>query len=126
MEATGALHADSGGEMGLRLSKTGKAHALEASQQSEYFGALPVPLTDCTPKVRTPSLQNLAMTRDLLGAAIGSGRSILMCGPPDNGKFSIPNGLRDAIGNTIHVPCALECAGQVIILFDPIVHIPVE
>jgi replication-associated recombination protein RarA len=37
-----------------------------------------------------------------------------MYGPPGNGKSSISNGIRDAIGDKIYVPRALEYAGQVI------------
>ncbi|MEO0831418.1 MAG: ATPase, partial [Pseudomonadota bacterium] len=44
LEATGTLHANSGGEMGYQLTEAGKARALEALNQSEYYGAMPVPL----------------------------------------------------------------------------------
>ena len=42
VEATGTLHANSGGEMGYQLSDAGKARALDALAQSEYYGAMPV------------------------------------------------------------------------------------
>jgi len=56
---------------------------------------------------------------------VGSGRSVLMYGPPGNGKSSIAEGIRAAMGDNIYVPHALCYAGQVITLFDPIVHTPV-
>jgi predicted ATPase with chaperone activity len=61
-----------------------------------------------------------------LGPAVTSGRSILMYGPPGNGKSSISNGIRDAMGDKIYVPRAIEYSGQVITVYDPIVHSKAE
>ncbi|OOY12163.1 ATPase [Thioclava marina] len=141
VEAMGTLHANSGGEMGFQLSDTGKARALDALSQSEYYGAMPVPLTVYREQVKRQSIRNIQLTRqqllgamghlilpptliDQLGPAVSSGRSILMYGPPGNGKSSISNGIRDAIGDNIYIPRAIEYAGQVITVFDPIVHTP--
>ena len=44
LEATGTLNANSGNEMGYQLTDAGKSRALDALAQSEYFGAMPVPL----------------------------------------------------------------------------------
>jgi hypothetical protein len=49
-----------------------------------------------------------------------------MYGPPGNGKSSISNGIRDALGDKIYVPRAIEYAGQVITVYDPIVHSAAE
>ena len=59
---------------------------------------------------------------DQLGPAVNSGRSVLLYGPPGNGKSSISNGIRDALGDNVYVPQFLEYAGQVISVYDPIVH----
>lgn len=139
LEATGTLHANSGGEMGYQLTDAGKARALDALAQSEYYGAMPVPLDIYREQVKRQSIRNITMTRgqltgamghlilpdellDHLGPAVGSGRSILMYGPPGNGKSSISNGIRDALGDKIFIPRAIEYAGQVITVYDPIVH----
>ncbi|RWR44459.1 ATPase [Sinirhodobacter ferrireducens] len=139
VEATGTLHANSGGEMGYQLADAGKARALDALSQSEYYGAMPVPLAIYREQVKRQSIRNIQLTRaqltaamghlilpptliDQLGPAVSSGRSILMYGPPGNGKSSISNGIRDAIGDRIFVPRAVEYAGQVIVVYDPIVH----
>ena len=139
VEAMGTLHANAGGEMGYQLSDAGKARALDALSQSEYFGAMPVPLTAYGVQMKKQSIRNITMTRDRLmgamghlilpdhlidhlGPAVGSGRSILMYGPPGNGKSSISNGIRDALGDTIYIPRAVEYQGQVISVYDPIVH----
>ncbi|MEM6322180.1 MAG: ATPase [Pseudomonadota bacterium] len=139
VEATGTLHANSGGEMGYQLSDAGKARALDALAQSEYYGAMPVPMEEYGEQVKRQSIRNIQMTRDQilgamghlilpptlidqLGPAVGSGRSILMYGPPGNGKSSISNGIRDALGDKIFVPRAIFYSGQVITVYDPIVH----
>jgi hypothetical protein len=143
VQATGTLHANSGGEMGFQLTDAGKARALDALAQSEYYGAMPVPLDVYSEQVKRQSIRNIQVTRDqLLGAmghlilpdelldhlgpAVSAGRSILMYGPPGNGKSSISNGIRDALGDKIYIPRAIEYAGQVITVYDPIVHTAAE
>ncbi|UWQ36401.1 ATPase [Leisingera aquaemixtae] len=143
LEATGTLNANSGNEMGYQLTDAGKARALDALSQSEYFGAMPVPLAVYREQVKRQSIRNIQVTRDQLisamghlilpnslldhlGPAVSAGRSILMYGPPGNGKSSISNGIRDALGDHVYVPRAIEYAGQVITVYDPIVHTMVE
>lgn len=139
LEATGTLHATSGSEMGYQLTDAGKSRALDALSQSEYYGALPVPLAAYGEQMRRQSVRDIKLTRpelmrgmghlilppdliDNLGPAVTSGRSILMYGPPGNGKSSISNGIRAALGDRIYVPRAIEYSGQVITVYDPIVH----
>ena len=139
LEATGTLHANSGGEMGYQLTEAGKARALDALTQSEYYGAMPVPLEVYSEQVERQSIRNIQVSRDQLtgamghlilpkelldhlGPAVSAGRLILMYGPPGNGKSSISNGIRDALGDKIYVPRAIEYSGQVITVYDPIVH----
>ena len=139
VEATGTLNAQNGNEMGYQLTDAGKARALDALAQSEYFGPMPVPLDVYREQVKRQSVRNLQITReqlvgamghlvlpdsllDHLGPAVSAGRSILMYGPPGNGKSSISNGIRDALGDKVYVPRAIEYASQVITVYDPIVH----
>jgi len=143
LEATGTLNANSGNEMGYQLTDAGKARALDALAQSEYFGAMPVPLKVYEQQVKRQSIRNIQVTRDQLmkamghlvlpdsllghlGPAVSAGRSILMYGPPGNGKSSISNGIRSALGDRIYVPRAIEYSGQVITMYDPIVHNAIE
>lgn len=139
LEATGTLNAQNGNEMGYQLTDNGKARALDALAQSEYFGPMPVPLDVYREQVKRQSVRNMQITRDQLtgamghlvlpdslidhlGPAVSAGRSILMYGPPGNGKSSISNGIRDALGDRVYVPRAIEYAAQVITVYDPIVH----
>lgn len=143
LEATGQMVGAGGNEIGYQLTDGGKARALDALAQSEYYGAMPVPLDIYKEQVKRQSVRNIKLTRtellrgmghlilppDLisnLGPAVTSGRSILMYGPPGNGKSSISNGIRDALGDKIYVPRAIEYGGQVITVYDPIVHSAAE
>jgi len=143
VEATGTLNAQNGNEMGYQLTDNGKSRALDALAQSEYFGPMPVPLDVYREQVKRQSVRNMQITRaqltdamghlilpdsllDHLGPAVSAGRSILMYGPPGNGKSSISNGIRDALGDHVYVPHAIEYASQVITVFDPIVHNVIE
>ena len=142
LQATGTMHATSSSEMGFQLTDGGKARALDALSQSEYYGPMPVPLEFYKVQVKRQSIRDIKLTRDMLeasmghlilpdglidqlGPAVGSGRSVLMYGPPGNGKSSIAEGIRAAMGDNIYVPHALSYAGQVITVYDPIVHTPV-
>jgi hypothetical protein len=143
LQATGTILANSGGEMGYMLTEAGKARALDALSQSEYFGAMPIPLAVYGEQMKRQSIRNIPMTKDRLmtgmghlilpdnlieqlGPAVGAGRSILLYGPPGNGKSSISNGLRDALGDNIYIPRAIEYSGQVITVYDPIMHVVAE
>ncbi|WP_407492287.1 ATPase [Pseudooceanicola sp. MF1-13] len=143
LEATGTLKATANKEMGYQLTDNGKARALDALAQSEYFGAMPVPLHIYHQQIKRQSIRDIQISRaqltssmghlvlpdDLisnLGPAVSSGRFILMYGPPGNGKSSISNGIRDALGDKIYVPRAVEYSGQVITVYDPIVHTSVD
>ncbi|SDW93102.1 ATPase [Roseicitreum antarcticum] len=127
----------------VQLTEAGRKRALEALGQSEYYGALPVPLDVYAEQVKLQSIRNIHIGRDQLlaamgdlilppdllnhlGPAVSSGRSILLYGPPGNGKSSISNGIRAALGDRIYVPRAVLHAGQVISVYDPIVHSKAE
>jgi len=143
MEAMGNRDEDGTNEMVFELSEGGKSRALDALAQSEYYGPMPVPLEDYKAQTERQAVRNISISKqklqesmshlvlpdgllDELGPAINSGKSILMYGPPGNGKSSISNGIRDALGDQIYVPRAIEYMGQVITVYDPIVHDNVE
>jgi len=140
LEAMGTMHAGAASsEMGYQLTDAGRAQAHRALEQSEYYGAMPVPMETYAKQVRRQSIRKIKISRDALqqamgdlilppglmadlGPAVTSGRSILFYGPPGNGKSSISNGIRDALGDKIYVPRAVVHSSQVISVYDPIVH----
>ena len=139
IEILGQVDAGTNSELRYALTDSGKLRALEALQQSEYFGAMPVPLSDFSEQVKKQSVKNLTIKKerllenfkgvvisnallDQIGPAVNSGRSVLFYGPPGNGKSTLAARIRDAIGDKIYVPRFLEYSGQVISMYDPIVH----
>jgi len=139
IEAMGSLSSEGSEEMRYQLSDLGKLRARDALTQSEYYGAMPIPLNDFRKQSERQSVKNIRLTNerlagsmqhlilpdgflDQLGPAIASGRSCLLYGPPGNGKSAISNGIRDALGDEIYVPRAVEYSGQIITVYDPIVH----
>jgi len=143
IEAVASAAASTSSEARFQLTEAGKARALDALTQSEYYGAMPIPLAQYEIQMKRQSIRDIQITRrqikiamgdlilppgliDDLGPAVSSGRSILMYGPPGNGKSSISNGIRAAMGDRIYVPRAVVHAGQVINVYDPIVHTLVE
>ena len=139
IEALGSLNSEGSTEMRYQLSDAGVGRARDALEQSEYYGAMPVPLDAFSEQSRRQSVKNIRITpQSLLGAmgdlilpknflrdlgpAISSGRSLLLYGPPGNGKSSISNGIRDALGDHVFVPVAVEYSGQIITVYDPVVH----
>ena len=130
-------------EMRYELTDKGRAWALEAIQRLDYTGPAPVPLDQFRAMVEAQSVRNHRVGRealaasfgdlvipegmlDRLGPAVNSGRSILLYGPPGNGKSSYAHALTKALGGEIFVPHAIEVGGEVILFFDPTVHTPLE
>src|SRR5690606_24049350 len=113
IETLGASRLDDRRDLRYQLTDTGRSFALDALAQSEYYGKVPVSLSDYEAQVSRQSIRHAAVPRealirsfsklviedkllDQLGPAVNSHRSVLMYGPPGNGKSSIAQALRDA------------------------------
>ena len=127
----------------FELTNVGRQRAEDALKQSFYTGPAPVPLKSYNvmsahQTVRQlefdwewirRALGHLVLNDQLLsqlGPAFNSGSSIFLYGPAGLGKSSIADALARAIESHIYIPYAVEVDGQVIRLFDPSVHMPVE
>jgi len=139
IETLGTSRHDEPKNLRYMLTESGRQTALDALSQSEYFGAIPVPLEAYKAQTQRQSVRDATVSRaDLaaamshlvindemfrqLGPAVNSPRSVLMFGPPGNGKSSIADGIRNAYTDHIFVPEFVEYAGNVISLFDPLIH----
>ncbi|HID77232.1 MAG TPA: AAA family ATPase [Planctomycetaceae bacterium] len=122
-----------------QLTDLGRERARRFADHCTYFGAAPVSLKDYIASVEAQSLtrqnptpedlrrafQDLVLNQrmlDRLGPAINSGRGLFLYGAPGNGKTSIAERVTGAFGKTIWVPRALGVDGEIIRLYDPIVH----
>ncbi len=75
------------------------------------------------------AMRHLVISNELLnrlGPAFNSGRSIFLYGPPGSGKSSIAEAIGRELPGEIYVPHALMVDGQVIRVFDPALHVPVN
>lgn len=125
------------------LTDQGRRRADDALGQSQYAGPAPVPLQVYSAMVAHQSIRQLeidaAWLRDglaqlvlnerlleQLGPAFGSGRSIFLYGPAGTGKSSIAELLARTMPGEVYVPYAIELDGQVLKVFDPAVHVPVD
>lgn len=121
------------------LTARGRALALEAMDQCQYGGPVPVPLNDWIRQVRKQSILAESINRDVLGAnlshmvlpdgfideigpAVNSGRSILIYGPPGNGKTTMAEAIGMAFASVVFIPYALEIDGQIIKMYDATMH----
>lgn len=115
----------------------------EALAKTTYMGPAPVPFEDYIEAMAAQTIRNIVVTRrtierafnDLvlspevfneIGPAINSAASIFLFGYPGNGKTSIAERITRLMGEDIYIPYAIEANGQIIRLFDPIVHTIVQ
>jgi len=127
------------GDVRYALTELGRARADDALRKNQYVGPAPVSLADYVAQVGrqrvsgtrvTPArveevLRPLVLPSDLittLGAAVNSQRPLFLYGPSGTGKTWLAEHLVEVIEGAIWVPHAIEVDGEVIQVFDPMVH----
>jgi hypothetical protein len=125
------------------LSEKGKRWALDALTQSQYVGPAPVTVEDYADRVKRQRIANEHIGRaainrvfsnmvvserfvQQIGPALNSGASILLYGPPGNGKTSVAERIGSVFSDVIYIPYCFEVDGQVIKVYDPSVHKSVQ
>ena len=120
----------------------GTAALSEATDKTNYSGPMPVPFADYVESVHAQTVKKLTVTRrsirkafeDLvisedvfseIGPAINSASSIFFFGYPGNGKTSVAERITRLLGDSIYIPYAVIANGQIIKVYDPILHTPV-
>src|SRR6202165_5520314 len=127
-----------GNDYHFTLSQAGKLLAGERFQITQYAGAAPVSLKDYHNATKSQSAQvkidrkalrsalsDLVISDQLLdqlGPALISQNSIFIYGPTGNGKTSLAERMLRVYQDAILLPYAVEVDGQVISLYDPVVH----
>jgi hypothetical protein len=130
-------------EIRYSLTEQGKTLALAAMVKTTYAGPAPVSLNQYTDVVRAQSVMNVPVNLQImvdsykdvvvsdqlleqLGAAIVSGRSMMVYGGPGTGKTYIAQRIARVLAGDILVPHAITVADKIIKIFDPVIHEPVE
>lgn len=123
----------------ITTTSEGRSRAVQLFSQSQYVGAAPVSLNDYAERVRAQSVrdtalheadlerafQHIVIDRSILtqlGTALVSGTSIFLYGPTGTGKTTLAEAIPNAYQDRVWIPWALEIDGQIITLFDPILH----
>jgi predicted ATPase with chaperone activity len=131
-----------GNDYHFTLSQAGKMLAGERFQITQYAGAAPVSLRDyhsatkaqaaevrIDRKALRSALSDLVVSDQLLdqlGPALISQNSIFIYGPTGNGKTSLAERMLRVYQDSILLPYAVEIDGQIISLYDPVVHQPMD
>jgi predicted ATPase with chaperone activity len=129
-------------EWQYRLTDLGMHEAENAFERSKYVGPVPVPIqeyfrileqdTDVgapDPVRLARALQQLVLARDVVAKvclALTSGRPAMLWGAPGNGKTTILELCSEAIQGVTLMPIAVYVSGQIIRLYDDLVHVAVE
>ena len=125
------------------LSDSGRALCRDAMEKNQYVGTLPVPLHQysCVVRHQRPSAgwltreklvaayRHMTVSERVLsqiGPAISSGNSLLIYGQPGNGKTYMAEAVQNIAADPVYIPYAIECQGNVVQVFDPLYHFPVE
>jgi hypothetical protein len=144
LEALGSTVIEGGApEVRYALTTAGLQWARQALEQNEYVGPAPVTLDAFREQIGRQRIAHERVSRAMVerafsglliseallrevGPAVNSGRSILLYGPPGNGKTSIGERVGRLFKSVVFLPCCIEVEGQIIRFFDPVVHAPVE
>ena len=132
----------SGNDYQFVLSGAGKQLAGERFQVSQYAGACPVSLNEYHAATKAQSARINVDRRllrqafsdlvvsdkmlDQMGPAIISQTSIFVYGPTGNGKTSLAERMLRVYQDAVMIPYAVEVDNQVISVYDPVVHHPID
>ncbi|OGB17717.1 MAG: hypothetical protein A3E51_22315 [Burkholderiales bacterium RIFCSPHIGHO2_12_FULL_67_38] len=127
------------GDISFALTDAGQRMARMAFDKCQYVGPAPVPLADYVAQVREQAqhqapvraerlqqvLKDMVLPPELLptlGSALNSGKAIYLHGDSGTGKTYLAEHMVRTLEGHIWVPHALYVDGEVVQVFDPIVH----
>lgn len=127
------------GDISFTLTDAGHRMARMAFEKCQYVGPAPVPLADYVAQVKEQAqhqapvraerlqqvLKNLVIEPALLptlGSALNSGKAMYLHGESGTGKTYLAEHLVRTLEGHIWVPYAVYVDGEVVQVFDPIVH----
>jgi predicted ATPase with chaperone activity len=125
------------------VATKGRVKANEVMARTQYAGPAPVTLDEYISVSQRQAIGELIVDAttvrqafghlvvndrmlDKIGPAANSARSLFLYGPPGNGKTTIAEGIANMLGGAILIPYAIEIDGQIIKVFDPLNHRPIE
>ncbi len=127
----------------FNITGQGKKRAAELLDICSYVGPAPVPIDEYRTQVEFQCIKNIVVNEEnvkkafsnlvikkellmRLGPAISSGKAIFLHGPPGNGKTAIAETIGNILPGSVYEPYSITVGGQIISIFDPATHKPVE
>ncbi|MFI4947580.1 MAG: ATPase [Alphaproteobacteria bacterium] len=125
------------------LTEQGRNAVKEALEQNVYMGPAPVSLIAYREQIEKQRITNEVMKEAQLREgfaglvvpenmirrllpAINAGRSVLLYGPPGNGKTTLSTRIAGLFKDPVYIPYAFEVSGQIIKVFDAQIHQPMR
>ncbi|MBN3791653.1 ATP-binding protein [Burkholderia sp. Ac-20353] len=130
-------------DVSFRLTDAGRVLAIEEKARSSYNGPAPVTLDAYLDVIAAHSVRKLRIDRaevmaafdgividpaiiDAAAASLNSGRPLLIHGPAGSGKTFFAERLGSLMGGEVPIPYAICVAGEIIQIYDPLVHADVK
>ena len=126
-------------DISYKLTDLGRVRGVEYLNRCGYAGPAPVTLDCYSNEIQARSVALMRISRaavlaefgklvvsagvlDQLGAAMNSGRAMFIHGPAGSGKTFLAERLAGLLNGSINVPHALYVGGEVVQMYDPVVH----
>ena len=126
-----------------RITDLGKSRGAELMELCRYVGPAPVSLDAYREMTAFQTVKHIVVSQETvkksfshlvlsgsllkrLGPAISSGKAMFVYGPSGNGKTAIAETIGALLPETVYIPHAITVGGQIIIMFDPVSHVPAD